>query len=233
MTPRTRAELILAARQRADMETSLFVGASEAVDMLMQSWHELYDLLIEAYGEAYFEITNSVSVAANATGFDLTSLVTNTESFQFYKLSAVRLVIGDGEFQLDREERRATRTVTARSWDWYFRPTYRIEGMFLRWLPPPASAVTVLVSWVPMPQELTSDLDLLPQQAQPWEEYLIVDWAIKAMQKEESDVSMLMARKDQITERIRKMAPRDIGTPAIISRVDGANGSLRGGGWGS
>ena len=230
MTPRTRAELILAARQRADMEVSEFVGDTEAVDMLQASWHELYDLLIEAYGENYFEIRQLLSFNPNSPGLDLMDLDTGTEQKQFYKLVRIGFVSGEADITLDREGGRSDRSTVARSWDVWQPPTYSVEGMLVRWHPLPAAQVTCNVSWVPLPAEL-ADGDTLPQQAQPWEEYIIVDWAIKAMQKEESDVSMLMARRDQLIERIRKMAPRDIGTPDKIAISAGANGLARGWGW--
>jgi hypothetical protein len=51
-----------------------------------------------------------------------------------------------------------------------------------------------------------------------WTEYIIVDAAIKAMQKEESDVSALMAQKQMLTQRINAMAEsRDAGSPAKVS----------------
>lgn len=229
MVPRTRAELILAARQRADMEASEFVGDAEAVDMLAASWHELYDLLIEAYGENYFEIRQLLTFTAGSPGLDLTSLDTGTEPKQFYKLVRVGFVSGEADIALERMDNRSDRSTTRASWDAWDPPRYSVEGMLVRWHPVPSSTVQVNLSWIPLPDVL-ADGDTLPQQAQPWEEFLIVDWAIKAMQKEESDVSMLMLRKDQITERIRKMAPRDIGTPDKIGRSAGANGMPRG--WG-
>jgi hypothetical protein len=53
-----------------------------------------------------------------------------------------------------------------------------------------------------------------------WLEYVIVDAAIKAMQKEESDVSVLMAQKKDLRVRLEQMAAnRDVGTPGTVADV--------------
>ena len=51
-----------------------------------------------------------------------------------------------------------------------------------------------------------------------WTEYMIVDAAIKCMQKEESDASVLMAQKQGLIARIEAAAAnRDAGNPAVVS----------------
>jgi hypothetical protein len=50
-----------------------------------------------------------------------------------------------------------------------------------------------------------------------WEEYVVVDAALKAMGKEESDVSVLMSQKQAMVKRLQDMAEnRDIGNPATV-----------------
>lgn len=57
-----------------------------------------------------------------------------------------------------------------------------------------------------------------------WEEYVIVDAAIKALIKQEGDPSALMAQKMAMKERIETMAEgRDIGQATHVSDVLGAN----------
>lgn len=65
-----------------------------------------------------------------------------------------------------------------------------------------------------------------------WEEYVIIDAAMKAMGKEESDVSLLMARKAAMLKRIEDMAEaRDAGEPMTVS--DSRNNNLTWGEWGT
>ena len=55
-----------------------------------------------------------------------------------------------------------------------------------------------------------------------WEELITIDAAIKAMQKEESDVSVLAAQKGAIIERLEAEAEnRDAGAPAIVGDARG------------
>jgi hypothetical protein len=71
-----------------------------------------------------------------------------------------------------------------------------------------------------------------------WLEYVITDAAIKAMQKEESDVSVLMAQKAALVARIIAAAEnRDAGNPATVADVQFTSGAwpynagFGGGGW--
>lgn len=229
MIPRTRDQLVASARQRADMQNSAFIDTDEAMEMLQQSWHELYDLLIEAYGENYFSITQDQTAVAGVATFGLDTLAAPD---QFYKLVRVGFVVGDYEFPIEREDRRQVRSATPQSWGVFASPTFAMEGTVLRWQPPPSSTMALRVTWVPMAPSLHDPSGpALPFQAQPWEEYLVVDWAIKGMQKEESDVGALMAQKGALIERIRKMSPRDIGSPERIACVPQRAAPWGWGGW--
>ncbi len=68
-----------------------------------------------------------------------------------------------------------------------------------------------------------------------WEEYVVVDAAIKAMAKEESDPSVLMAQKQGLLQRIESAAEnRDAGSPARVSDSRGADFERPPGwGWGT
>jgi hypothetical protein len=51
-----------------------------------------------------------------------------------------------------------------------------------------------------------------------WEEFILVSAAIKAIVKEESDPSALMAQKGELKQRIiETAADRDIGKPSYVS----------------
>lgn len=68
-----------------------------------------------------------------------------------------------------------------------------------------------------------------------WEEYVIVDAAIKAMGKQESDVTLLAGRRQVLVERIEAMAEaRDAGQAFHTSDVLGSSAGFGDiGGWGS
>ena len=66
-----------------------------------------------------------------------------------------------------------------------------------------------------------------------WEEYITIDAAIKAMQKEESDCSILGAQKAAIIRRIEAEAEnRDAGSPPVVADVRGRYGNGYGVGYG-
>jgi hypothetical protein len=66
---------------------------------------------------------------------------------------------------------------------------------------------------IEIPDELTDDLN-------QWQDYIVVDAAIKCLQKEESDVSVLAATKMALINRINNAASnRDAGTPETVSAV--------------
>jgi hypothetical protein len=57
-----------------------------------------------------------------------------------------------------------------------------------------------------------------------WLEYVIVDCAIKMLQKEEGDVQVLMMQKQALTKRIEEMAHnRDAGAPSSVRDVQSSN----------
>ena len=66
-----------------------------------------------------------------------------------------------------------------------------------------------------------------------WLEYVIVDSAIKMLQKEESDVAVFMAQKQALIKRIEEMATnRDAGAPSTVRDVQGSNPAFPGPGGG-
>jgi hypothetical protein len=70
---------------------------------------------------------------------------------------------------------------------------------------------------------LVSDTDTV-QGVSGWTEYIIVDAAIKMMQKEESDVSVLMAQKQALLQRIEAMSQnRDAGMPSTVADAQSSN----------
>lgn len=70
------------------------------------------------------------------------------------------------------------------------------------------SSNSIIMGW-----QVTTPVDGLAG----WEEYAIVDMAIRALQKEESDVQVLMAQKEALRQRIMAMADtRDVGSPPVV-----------------
>ena len=73
--------------------------------------------------------------------------------------------------------------------------------------------------YIPRCPELVADDDEF-NGISGWEEYVIVDVAIKMLQKEESDTSVLAAQKANLKKRIEQMSSdRDTGIAETITDV--------------
>lgn len=95
--------------------------------------------------------------------------------------------------------------------------------------PIPAAGQQCRVFYIPRYTPLVNAGDLIPDalSANGWDEYIVVDACIRTLAKEESDVSVFMARKKAIIARLdAEAANRDAGSPASIvdSRSRGVPG---------
>lgn len=94
---------------------------------------------------------------------------------------------------------------------------YRITGAELQVVPISQAGQTIRIHYAPRPKTLFRDTDTVDG-VSGWEEYILVDAAIKALQKEESDAGVLMAQKKDLLMRIEAAATnRDAGEPDTVS----------------
>lgn len=214
----TLAELRLRSRQKADRENSQFVEDAELDFMINSSAAELHDILVMA---------NSADYNVSKQTF---STVVNTDSYalpvDFYKLKGVDAQIIGGEWYTLRpfnfNERNRNNETT---WGRLTLPAirYRILGDNLVFSPTPDVATPIQVWYTPLAPKLVADTDTLKDLNQ-FSEYVIVDVAIKYLQKEESDVSVLMQQKNELKRRIEVMANnRDEGHGETISDIYAEN----------
>ena len=217
------AGIRLAAQQRADMVNSDFVTKQEWIDYINHSYTELYDLLIQVYGDEYYVATPFTfnTDSRNPGLYDLPS--------NHYKLLGVELSVNTN----------AWRTLTRYSFinrnNYLFGNTsvsaagitnlkYRLIGNQIQLVPLPSGGQTIRLWFIPRPVFLQADSDVLDG-ISGWDEYVIVDSAIKAMQKEESDITILMAQKQALLQRITAAASnRDVGIPEQVSDIRGLTG---------
>jgi hypothetical protein len=240
-TTMSLAELRTAARQRADMlnqsgdYTNAFITDTELNSYVNQSYFELYDLLVGAYGENYYVSSPFYIVTDGVNQFF--NLPTD-----FYKALGVDVQVSSPvannawwtlkEFSFAERNKYAVPNTQL-----YFGITnlrYRIQGDQL-WLNPlPQINQTIRIFYIPRMTTLASDTDTV-QGVSGWTEYIIVDAAIKMMQKEESDVSVLMAQKQALLARIEAMAHnRDAGMPSTVADAQSSNSFYPySGSWGS
>jgi hypothetical protein len=214
----TLAELRAATRQRADMVNSQFVTDAELNSYINQSYFELYDLLVSKYGDNYY-VAPAYTITTNGTD-DQYALPTSP---LLYKLLGVDLGLSNTSdsyvtirpFEFIDRNRYAVPNF--QSFYGLTNLRYRLNGDKIWFTPIPAANQRIRLWYIPRMTTLALDTDTVDG-VSGWTEYIICDAAMKCMQKEESDVSVLMAEKQMLIRRIEAMAEsRDVGSPAKVS----------------
>lgn len=232
----------LNAKQRADMVNSGFVTDTEWNSYIVQSYFELYDLLVAADEQYYVATpakfnTDGTTFLYNLPNGVLSFTDLNGNAFvakPFYKLMGVDLAINTAnnayvainKFQFINRNRFIYPNSSSSIYG-VFNMQYRLMGDKIEFIPTPSAGQSIRLWYIPRLEQPLADTDIL-NGVSGWLEYVIVDAAIKAMQKEESDVSTLMVQKQALTLRIQGMSVnRDEGQPDRISDIRG------GGMWGN
>lgn len=163
--------LRLQAQQRADLENNPAVSTQEWNQYISQSYKELYDLLIAAYGNDYyvattyqFTIGNSqfVTLPDGGTGFQNSS---GTQAQKFYKLLGVDLQYSsspNGWVTLKRfefiERNKYANPNMAVTWTGMSNLRYRLEGNNLYFVPIPMAGQVAQIWYIPAPTSLQYQL---------------------------------------------------------------------------
>lgn len=213
----TLSNMRLQVRQRADQANSQFVSDQELNTYIDQSYRELYDLLIEKYGDDYY--------VANPYTYTLS---TNTQAYplpnDFYKLLLVEVALNASDpnswvtiKKYNRIQQNLLNFPNVYTFYGVTNLRYRLTGSNLYIIPPPTGGETLRIWYNPRPNQLLNDTDIADM-VSGWEEYIVIDAAIKAMVKEESDISALALQKQAIIKRIEEAAEnRDVGEPETVS----------------
>ena len=220
MATHTLSEIRQRCRERADMESSQFVTDDELNFYINQSIAELHDMLIQSYGEDYYVKNVTFQTVGQQEAYDLSTVITDDD---FYKMRAVDAQLnGDDWFTLQRfnfNERNRFQHFGV--WDYLgiTNVRYRVVGNEIRFVPIPDAVVNVRLWYVPRATTLATDTDTYSD-FNGWIEYVIVDCAIKMLNKEESDVSVLLAEKQLLKRRIEEAANnRDAGEPESVQDI--------------
>ncbi len=225
-------QLRLMSQQRADRVNSNFVTLPEWNTYINQSYFELYDLLITLYEDYYvhepiifqtngadqqYPLPNGVLTFNDANGSPIIAK-------PFYKLMGVDCGLANsgnawvtlGKFDFIARNRFIYPNLTS-TFLGVFNLAYRLVGSKLMFIPTPSAGQFIRFWYIPKLVQLLKDTDTVDG-VSGWTEYIIVDAAIKALQKEESDISALMVQKQALIKRIEDSAMnRDAGQPDTIS----------------
>lgn len=225
----TLGQIRLMSQQRADRVNSNFVTLPEWNTYINQSYFELYDLLVATYEDYYVQDPLIIPTDGTSSQYDLPD--------DFYKLLGVDLGLASQsnawvtvkKFEFIGRNRYVFPQLTT-TYLGVFNLRYRLVGNSIMFIPTPASGQYLRIWYIPRLVQLLQDNDTLDG-ISGWTEYVVVDAAIKALEKEESDASMLMAQKQALIKRIEDSAMnRDAGQPDCIS--DTRSGAESWGGYG-
>lgn len=202
----TLATLRSRARERADMVGSSFVSDSGFNDWINEANQKLYSLIVDAFGEDYFRSTQSFTTVASQSDYPLPS--------DFYKLVGVDLSyhgIWRSLTRYERAERNTFRELKPEAL-----PRYAIVGSNLRLYPAPTAGLSGSILYIPEAPLLTADGNSVSY-PNGWERYIVIDAAIQALIKEETNVNALLSEREKIEREIRDAKEnRDMATPKQV-----------------
>lgn len=217
------SDIRTAVRQRADMVNTQFVTNTELNGYINASFGELYDLLVSRFEDYFMKLDPTTheppqfTLSGSQSSYVLPS--------DFYKLRGLDsngggasewLTVNNFNF-INRNRRSVNRL------NYGMRGlNYRIMNDVLKIFPADQAAGTYRIWYIPRVPTLTLDADSTSGYTMDFDEYIVVDSAIKCLVKEESDVSVLMAEKEILRQRILAMsANRDASAPEKVSQVRG------------
>ena len=208
MPTRTLAQLRDEVRQRANMENAdNFITDAEIDRYVNQSICAWRDMLVENRGQDFFTGSTTITL----TGVSMYALP--ADYYQILNVSYVENGVfttltpynrGDGATYAN-----AGGTVPLR---------YRVANNNLFVLPASAQG-SLLVTYVPLATTLTLDTDTL-EVFNGWEEWIVLDAAMKALEKEATDTSQLFMRREVTERRLMAQAQfNDRGFPESVTDV--------------
>lgn len=227
----TFLSLRLQARERADMVRSKFISEPELKQYVNNSIKELYDLLVATFSDYYIANPLEFTLAGTQDGYSLPT--------DFYKLRGLDKSIDGASSEsswysidsfnfAERNRYNYTNAIV----NAFPLVKYRVFGGQVKIIPPQNAAGLYRMWYIPRAPDLVADGDEFDG-INGWEDYVVVDAAIKMLQKQEDDVGVLMAQKQQLKERIEAMAAsRDAGAPETITDAR-SNFRSSGNNWGN
>jgi hypothetical protein len=236
----TLGSIRLMSQQRADRVGSTFITKVEWNNFINLAYHELYDLLTTLYEDYNVAPVFTFATDGRVGGLyplpdgTINDSVTGQPAQSFFKLLGVDMGVSGGsnawvsikKFEMIQRNRYVFPQITS-TYMGVMNARYRILGNNIEFIPSPASGQFIRLWYVPRMKRLVADQDVMDH-ISGWHEYVIIETAIKALTKEESDVSSLVAMKQQLIKRIEESAMnRDAGMPDKISdtrRWDGDAG---------
>lgn len=243
----TLSQIRLAAQQRADRVNSNFVSQTEWRTYINQAMFELYDLLITVYEDYYVATPVQFIVDGTTPQWPLpngtlsftdgTNISRTFVAPPLYKLLGVDLALqnaNQGYVTINKfnfiDRNRFVYPNTASTIYGVFNLQYRVMGSNIQFIPTPSASQAIRLWYIPRLPELLQETDTTNTGISGWIEYVIVRAAKYALDKEESDTTVLTQEIEFLKARIEESAAnRDAGQPDKISNTRSASSYW---GWG-
>ena len=198
----TYSELIARSRRRADQENSAFCTDAEVLDYVNEAIAELHEMMVNEY-ELYYVNDFSITLPAENPR-ELPS--------SFWKALGCDFACGGIKRRIRRymfQERNAYQSPMLKQ-GYMADVFFIIEGNSIRFIPESPPGGTVTLWYVPEPQKFAGDeeddaaklFSVDKALANGFERFIILDAAIKMLQKEESDTKVLMAEREGVRHRL-------------------------------
>jgi hypothetical protein len=208
MPTRTLAQLRDEVRQRANMENAdNFITDAEIDRYVNQSICAWRDMLVENRGQDFFTGSTTLTL----TGASMYALPAD-----YYQILNVSYVAGGVFTTLTPYNRGDGATYANAGGTVPLR--YRVANNQLFVLPSSAQG-SLLVTYVPLATTLTLDSDTI-EVFNGWEEWIVLDAAMKALEKEATDTTQLFMRREVTERRLMAQAQfNDRGFPESVADV--------------
>lgn len=189
-------------RRRADMVNSTFVSDAELTQYINDAKDDLYDLLVQKYGQDYYTtVSPETSFTTNVLSYALPD--------DFYKEVGVDLKVSGNNYVTCKPfmfaERNRFNTLLSRGVLGYQSTFYKIIGNQIQFTQSPGSGSAFRIWYVPASPDLVNDSDTFDG-VNGWEKLIEVKAAIYCLQKEESDTSVLEREESKLVMRIEQAA---------------------------
>lgn len=213
----TVGNLSLLIRQECNKENSPFITGQELNSYINNSFKELYDILVQKFGDDYEVATPyTYTTAQNQQLYPLPN--------DFYKLLGVEVALNPADpsswvtlHNFEFVQRNLLNYPNQYTFYGVTNLRYRLNGTNLMVIPFPSGGQTLRIWYAPRPNQLLTSAQIVDG-ISGWEEYIVVDCCIKILGKEESDTSLFLARKAALLQRIEEAsANRNIGDPETVS----------------
>tara|TARA_R100001163_G_scaffold63972_1_gene57049 strand:- start:375 stop:1142 length:768 start_codon:yes stop_codon:yes gene_type:complete len=225
----TEADLVARVRQRADMESNDFVSDTEVQTYINSGISELHDILIQTYGQDYYVSSSTFNTVAGTDSYPIHSSTSGPNISNFYKLRGVDAKINGSDFFTLRPFNFNERNLYQNSGSpgrilGFANIRYRMVGGNIIFTPEPDGSTEVRIWFIPTAQQFDSATPATSTTTfadiNGYAEYVVIDAAIKCLQKEESDVTILMQQKMLMKRRIEEAANnRDAGSPLSVTDI--------------